>query len=468
MDRACRVVEMNRTGLDFFGRERSEVAAMPLAELAHPSDRALLGRLLDAALCGRTPARQEIRFVRPDGQEIVGGFSVAPVVRRSRRSRGAGVVAVVRDICHERALRLSLIQAEKLAAMGTLAAGVAHEVNNALQGIMSCLQQADAHGESAELIQVALDEARRAASVVARMRDFSRASDAARERVELGEIIETVVTMRAYALSGHNVELVACAQEPLPAVLGDCNQITQVLLNLVQNAEQALNGRVDGRIEVAADVRLGMVSIAVADNGPGIPLELRNRVFDPFFTTKPRGVGTGLGLTVVCSIIAAHGGTMEIHDTPGGGATVRFSIPVLADASRRRPAQPTAACAAAGVRGLRLLVVDDERTLRRAIGRYCRRHGVEVTEACSGEEALDLIRHRPFDALLLDVLMPGMGGLAVLQKLRSEVPALARQTLLMTGEAGPAGLGLARELGDRFLAKPFDLPELVARLSAIG
>lgn len=465
LDESGRIRSMNPAAVRLLARPEGELQGRSLIELVHPVQRAQVDRMLADTRRGAAPPRREIRFVRPDGSERVTGFNLAPLEDEA----GGTVLVVLRDMTHEHVVRQNLIQTEKMAAMGFLLSGIAHELNNPLAGIRASIQMVleDVDAEDRELLEMALRETDRAAGIVQRVRDFGRRGGE-RRRVNVNDLVKEVVELRAYASRNQNIALGHHCEPDLPEVHADPDELLQALMNLVQNAEQALLAKPEGerRITLATRRRDDVVELAVIDTGPGIPPEIRERVFDPFFTTKAPGEGTGLGLTVVHAIAEGHGGRVGVEETPGGGATVLLTLPISAPAGPAEAAAPRGAPVSAGVR---ILMVEDEPTIRDVVRRWCDRQGLHLTVAGDGRRALELIRQTPFDIVMLDLRMPGMDGREFFRRLQEEHPDLAGRVVFVTGDAVT---GETREFLERagrpVLLKPFDLAMLAERLAEVA
>jgi len=233
-----------------------------------------------------------------------------------------------------RQLQSQLIQSEKLAAIGKLAAGVAHEINNPLAGIMGftelLLKGGGLSAGQREDLQSILEQGQRCTRIVQNLLQFSRVKKGNSETVDLGLLLEAALQLLKYDLVHSNVEVQKHFPADLPAVRGDAAQLEQVYLNLISNARQALEGKKDGLIKISASLEAGQVILRFEDNGHGISPENLGRVFDPFFTTKPVGQGTGLGLSISYGIIQQHNGTLRVESQAGAGTTFIISLPVTA------------------------------------------------------------------------------------------------------------------------------------------
>jgi len=243
-----------------------------------------------------------------------------------------GVVASGRDVTNLKRLEAQLIQSEKLAAMGQMLAGVAHELNNPLTAILGVTELLRDHEGSDEVTRRQLDlahrQGRRAARIVQNLLDFSRPASPQKKLLDVASVLERALQLHEHSLRRHKIVVDYEAEPALPPVLGDANQLVQVFLNLVVNAEQAIcEVRESGRIQIRASASLGRLVVVVQDDGAGIRAEDRPRIFDPFFTTKRPGGGTGLGLSICASIVREHAGTIEVDTSPGEFTEVRVVLP---------------------------------------------------------------------------------------------------------------------------------------------
>ncbi|CAN5691834.1 hypothetical protein BH23GEM10_BH23GEM10_09120 [soil metagenome] len=381
------------------------------------------------------------------------------------------IICITHDVTAEIQREEHLRRAERLASIGTLISGVAHELNNPLHSITNfatlLLESADRRDEDREDLEIIRREAQRAAKIVADLRLLARQSQEVvpdRARVDLNDVVTHVIRTRAYALATHNIEVVQDLAPTLPAVWAERGQMEQVIINLVVNAEQAMNSVTgERRLTVRTRAHEDVVVLHVADTGPGIPPEQMDRLFDPFFPTKEPGKGTGLGLSLVYSIIAEHGGSVHA-DTAERGAVFRVELP-RAGQERRAAAVNSPDL----VRPLCVLVVDDEPSIRRALSRYLTRRGHEVHVAGDGAEALSMIETSvgcsPYDVILSDLRMPGLGGDELIDRLRAQGTGMDRRVVFLTGDAasGDAARVLA-ETNAPVIFKPVELAELARRV----
>ena len=290
-----------------------------------------------------------------------------------------------------------------------------------------------------------------------------------RQRVDLNNVVRHVLQVRGYSLDTHNVTVDTELNPALPAVLADRGQLEQILLNLVVNAEQALAGLPRPRLTLRTRTSERGVSVYVEDNGRGIPTSQLERVFDPFFTTKAPGEGMGLGLALVHGMVAEHGGKVHVESVADEGTIFRIDLPPAADGDGA--VAPAAAPGEGAPEVFRVLVVDDEDSIRRTLARYLVRRGHRVSVAAEGGEALRLLEEAQegFDVILSDVRMPGLSGDLLLARLRDRGDGMHRRLVFMSGDA------LGEQTADALSAcdvpvilKPFDMGAVAETVEAVG
>ena len=313
------------------GYEQKQVLGRPLDELVAASRRQVLKDAFAATLAGRQVDNLDLQILRGDGR--VGQFSVNLSPMRDEQGNVTSIVVVMSDVTDAASLQAKLVHAEKLAAVGQLVSGVAHEVNNPLTAILGF---ADLLMENTELpetarkdLRVILQEAQRTKQIVQNLLSFARQMPPKRKPVQLNAILRRTVQLRAYDFHSHGIEVTEQLDQDLPSVIGDSHQLQQVFLNILNNAYDAVRetGR-PARIEIMT-ARLGnFVEVSFRDNGQGISYP--DRIFDPFFTTKEVGKGTGLGLSICYGIVREHGGEILCHNNPDAdGATFVVRLPAM-------------------------------------------------------------------------------------------------------------------------------------------
>jgi two-component system NtrC family sensor kinase len=353
-----------------------------------------------------------------------------------------------------------LLQTEKIAAMGQLLAGVAHELNNPLLVIMghSSLLVDDAEGEPVPARAAKITEAaERCARIVRNFLGLARQQPPEREPTSLNQVVRDVMEVLGYSLRVDGIEVVLSLSTALPPLSADPHGLHQVLVNLGTNAHHAMRGAPPPRrltITTALDPAGPSAQLEVADTGPGIPPEIRARIFEPFFTTKPRGQGTGLGLSLCRGIIESHGGTLDVESEPGQGARFRVRLPL---APAPAVAQPLGKEAPAPLRGKAILVVDDEREVAGVVAELLEADGHTVEAVGNGALALEKIQQRSYDVILCDVRMPVLDGPGLYLELQRREPDLCRRIVFITGDGlNPETQAFLEQTRAPSLSKPFD------------
>jgi PAS domain S-box-containing protein len=472
-DRECRYTVWNPAMETISGFTAEEVLGRSAFEVFPFLEEIGEDRFFHAALAGERLVAEDRPYRIPTtGRQGFFEGHYAPI--RDGEGEVVGGLAVIRDITAQKealeALRMAqqqVVHTSKLAAMGELGAGIAHELNQPLAGIKMIVSLMQRHpersvGDYAEELRLVREQVDRMASIVDNMRGFARKSDFAPEAIGAREPVDGALTLMGEQLRLAEVEVVQEGPPVLPSVLADRVRLQQVFLNLLTNALQAVEaGAVSApRITLAARGVDDFVEYEVSDNGPGVPADVAARIFDPFFTTKPAGVGTGLGLSLVLTIVREHGGSVR-HETPAQGGA-RFVVRVPAAASPPERPSPASADPGPGAWGdarPRVLVVDDEEVVRDSVRHGLEALGCEPEVWASGEEALEAVARASFDLALVDLRMPGMGGLELCARLRGDQPSL--RVAVMSGFLSEAAREELAGLGvDVVLDKPFDLADL--------
>ncbi len=364
-----------------------------------------------------------------------------------------------------------LLQSEKMSSVGQLVSGVAHELNNPLTGIMGfaqLLMLRELEEPARKQVETIYAEAERASKIVSNLLTFARRRRAQKEPSNLNTLIERVLELRNYDLRVRNIDVALELDGALPETMVDANQIQQVFLNIIINAEQAMRGddEAAGRLRIRTNAERGNVVVAFEDSGPGMSAETVRRIFDPFFTTKDAGEGTGLGLTISYGIIDDHGGRIWAQSTPGRGTTFFVQLPVVAGIASR-PHPPAEAAPAAAVERRRILVVDDEESIQRLLTGVLEMDGHDVAVANNGREALDMVSRETFDLIITDIKMPVMGGTDLYKKLSEAGNPLARRVIFITGDTvAPDTRRFLEGVDNSVLAKPFRLRDVRESVAA--
>ena len=449
--------------------EASAMVGRPLLELVHPEDRELIRqRIAQAEASGGTPDGIG-RMLRRDGTTVV-------VEGRGMRLDFDGqpaIVVVASDVTERHAVFTRMALADRMLSVGTLAAGVAHEINNPLAYISSNLEVLAGDlphlqiGEGSrldpatlrELVSDALEGVSRVSTIVGSLRSLARPDRETRGPVDVLAVLATSIKMANNELR-HHARLVHEHEANLPLVEAEASRLGQVFLNLLLNAAQAIPeghaGSNEVRVRAARSEDGRHVRVAIRDTGAGIAPGDLGRIFDPFFTTKAPGSGLGLGLSISHQLVHAMGGEIAVESTVGRGSTFTVILPVASGgaASSGRDRAPEQS-------GIRVLLVDDEVGIGRAVTLLLAPE-TEVVAVTRAEDALaKLAGGEDFDVILCDLMMPDITGIELYERIARATPAMAERILFMTGGAftEPSRAFLDR-LGRPHLAKPFSEAQL--------
>lgn len=419
-------------------------------------------------------------------EELAMEGPVPQVIERSTRAivgengRRLGRVEVYREMSAQRMFQSRMMQTEKLAAIGQHVTAIVHELSNPLTTILVNAQRLvseEADGMRATLSQNILEESERATAILRQLLVLSRESLPERRRVSLNDLVDRTMELQRLALSGSHLRLVVEKQEGLPPIEGNYSQLQQVLMNLLQNAQQAIEySGTGGTIGVRTAFGGGSrVTLEVWDDGPGISGVIQARIFDPFFTTKPPGVGTGLGLAIVRGFVRQHGGTVTLLSPPHGGARFVVELPVAPAVGTHDDGKSAALLAGespppgdnfileqlpAG-EAPRILVLEDEPTVASLIADVLREEGMKVDVLLDGRQAVEQAGAESYDLAICDMRMPGMDGQRFYQALLQRQNPLHEHVLFVTGDLVASR---TQEFLERHhlthVAKPFRMEEL--------
>ena len=381
--------------------------------------------------------------------------------RRVQRETEIATEALQRE---SEALR-QLFHFERLASVGRLAAGAAHEINNPLaviSGKAQLLLMGEQDPSRVASLNAVIDQSMRISKIISDLMGYARPAEPEVADHNLQAMVDNAFYMAQHRLPDHHTETEIDIAEDLATLRVDARQIEQVLVNLFVNAIQAMEGLGKLTVQATHEESTNTVSIQVTDTGPGIPPEDLSRIFDPFFTTKREGEGTGLGLAVSHRIVESHGGRLTVASRVGQGTTFTLQLPYTAEGQGEVVRMPKSKIRKAGLRSgkKRVLLVDDERQLSDLIRDFLRDAGYVVEQAWDGVEAMGYLETKTYDLLILDIRMPRKDGLEVLEELRSFTTGLP--ILIITGLASNEEIDQAAAFGaERFLRKPFQLTELL-------
>jgi two-component system NtrC family sensor kinase len=469
---------------EVLGYDVADTQQMEFGGRTHPEDLPAVLALYKDIIAGKQIfASLEIRVRHKLGEWRRIRFNFSPL--SDENGNIEGVVLSGRDVTDLKRLEEQLIQAEKLAAMGQMLAGVAHELNNpltAILGVTELLRERPGADESTKRqLELTHRQARRAARIVQNLLEFSRPASPQKKPLDLNNILERTLQLHEHSLRRNNIEVDFQLSADLPGVVGDANQLIQIFLNLITNAEQAIREvRDSGRIQIRAGRSGNQLTITVQDDGVGIRPEALQRIFDPFYTTKRPGGGTGLGLSICMSIIREHGGNIEAETFPAGGSAFTIYLPVASGESLESPESTNSPsdigatlskmvrATADLLKGRAVLVLDDEESLRLLLQEGLSAQGLRVDGAATTEEALAFLGRSSYDVFLCDLHLSS-GGYAVdgreaasriLEAAGKQKPVL----VYMTGDLLESTSGAAGSNEPICLQKPFRISDVLALL----
>jgi two-component system NtrC family sensor kinase len=472
-----RITSWNAGAERLYGYPRAEVIGQSIALLIPPDRSDELPTILARLQRGERIEHFETVRMRKDGTHLEVSLTVSPIIDAAGHVVGASAIA--RDITARRQAeaqvqrqREALFQSEKLATMGQLLAGVAHELNNPLSVVMgqaALLQHAMRDKQQAEQAAKIVQAAERCARIVHNFLALARQQPPERQSVHLNQVVREVVELFAYSLRVDSVDVHFELAPDLPVVGGDRHQLHQVMVNLVTNAQQAMREVAGPRhltLATGVDAEGRQIWLEVRDTGPGVAAAAQEHIFKPFVTTKPPGMGTGLGLSLCQEIVEEHGGTIRLGQADPQGAVFRVTLPVAAPHGAALEAPPPVGVAA--IRGKRVLVVDDEPGIASVVAEVLALDGHVVEIAAHGGEALAKVRAHTYDLILSDIRMPEVDGPNFYRELARWDSQLLPRLMFLTGDTLNASTReFLEQTGVPCVRKPFTLAEIRAVVQQI-
>jgi len=408
-------------------------------------------------------------IARADGSEFPAEISAT--VLKDASNNPTGFITIIRDVTQrkqaeerEKQLQQELNLAGHLASIGEMASGVAHEINNPLTGVIGftqLLMNRDIPDDIREDLEVINKEAQRVAEIVSGLLAFAHQHKPGREQIDINQLILEVLKLRSHNMQVDNIQAVTHLAPDLPQTTADGNQLQQVFVNIILNAEKAMikeNG--GGQLSIKREQVDDIIRISLADDGPGISKENLDKIFNPFFTTSEAGQGTGLGLSICHGIITQHNGRIYAESELGKGATFIVELPLVADAEKK--IKPKVMAKETPKReGVKVLVVDDEKAILAFLNRLLAGWGYEVETVDNANDALDRLRSERYNLILMDIKMPVISGIELYNQLEVKDPSLTQRVMFITGDVMET---TTRKFLDRtgvpHIAKPFNIGQL--------
>jgi PAS domain S-box-containing protein len=477
VDLAGNVTFVNDSACRHLGYSREEMIGMKYRAYTDPEDVKTVYETFNRVYRTGEPVEGFAwKAVRKDGTAGFAEASVSPI--RNDKGDTVGFRCVGRDVTERkqmeeerRQLEQKAQMASRLATVGEMASGIAHEINNPLTGVIGyaqLLMGKDIPGDIKNEVKVIHDGAQRVAGVVKRLLTFARQQKPQRDYVSINELIETTLAFRTYELETNSIKVSTYFAPELRATIADGAQLQQVFLNLIVNAETEMKlAHGKGKLSIRTEAIDDTMRISFKDNGPGIAKENMARLFDPFFTTREVGQGTGLGLSVCHGIIAEHNGQIYAESKRGQGATFIVELPIVTRPQQLGLAEPELEESQEAAKA-RILVVDDEPVIRDFLSHVLTDEGHEVETVDNAEDALEKVETERYSLILLDIKMPGMSGIELYNHFKKTAQSLARRVVFITGDVMGADTTafLSRTKAPR-IDKPFDAEQLKKEIKRI-
>jgi PAS domain S-box-containing protein len=404
------------------------------------------------------------RSLKDSNGNVVGALAAAQDITEHKKMEEEG-----------RKLRDKAEMSSRLAAVGEMAAGIAHEINNPLTGVLGFSQllaeRQDLPEDVKEQLQIVAEGSDRVKDIVRRMLTFARQTKPVRTSVNIHELIDNTLEIRSYVLRTANIEVVKHLDPDLPWIVVDPGQMQQVFLNLIVNAEYSMKkAHQKGTLVITTEKMDGHILITFKDDGTGMSQDTKDKLFNPFFTTKDVGEGTGLGLGLSRSIILEHGGTIEVESQPGKGAMFVITLPVNSvDAVAVQKPKTDSHTSPENFRSAHILVVDDEETIRSLVSTLLTQSGHTVDATGDATEALARLDSAVYDLVLMDIRMPGMSGMELYGKITEKHPELADKFIFITGDTSDTTTRAFLEQNKlSYITKPFDRETLLKKVNVLS
>ncbi len=468
LDKKGVLLDCSKALLETFGRSKEEMIGKPIHDFQKEESRKLAPAAL-AKVAREGSIQGERDFITKDGKVITIGFSAHT---EYDEDRGETVIkSAARDITErkhaeerERKLQQELQLASRLATVGEMAAGIAHEINNPLTGVIGFAQlltKKDIPDDIRKDVEIIHEGAQRVASITRRLLTFARRQGQELAHININDVIETTLAMRAYKMESSNIKVTTELDPELPWTIADASQLQQVFLNIILNAEtEMITTHSGGNLLIKTERIDDTIRVSIKDDGRGIAKKNLEKIFDPFFTTREVGDGVGLGLSVCHGIVTGHGGKIYAESKLGKGTTCIVELPIVTKAKQLKLAEPAAA-EPERIPGARILVVDDDPIVQKFLAEILSEEEYEVEIIENGDDALERLESEDYDVILLDVKLPSISGIEIYKHFQKRAKSLARRVVFITGDVmGKDTMAFLSRTRAPYITKPFDAEQI--------
>lgn len=469
----------NNRFVDLTGYSPEEAYRLNFLDLVAPQYKELVATNYERRLGGENISPYEIEVIKKDGGRVTAEITASRIEYEGRLA----TLVIVRDITEPKRLREQLLQSEKLAAIGQLVSGVAHELNNPLASVLGfsqlILMRSNLDEKTRSYLKKVYSEAERTTHIVRNLLAFARQHKPGKVYIDANQVLDQTLALRSYELRVNNIEVIKEFTLDLPWIFGDEHQLKQVFLNIIINAEQAMLETYGcGKLVVRTACKISnpgfqqgsepIIQIQFTDSGPGIPKANLSRIFDPFFTTKGLGKGTGLGLSISYGIIQEHNGKIYAESEEGKGASFIIELPIGHE-DAVESADGTVEHDVGKIEPKHVLIIDDEPEIVELVSYTLRDEGHKIEGALNVNQALEKLKDGHFDLIISDLKMPKLGGKDLYFLLKEQRPDLLKNLIFMTGDViSPQTEAFFKETGIIYINKPFSLDELIRTILRIG
>lgn len=465
-------IQVNRMACQKLGFTREELLKKSPVDIAGPQGRDIIHQMLKKLL--------EEKYTNYETVQVAKDSTIIPVENSSHLFRLRGrpaVLSITHDIterlqagAEKKELEQKAQAARRLATIGELASGIAHEINNPLTGVIGfsqlLMQKDNIPDDIRKHLEIINDNSQRVADIVRRLLTFAHPEKPQREYVSISDIVSDSLAVRAYEMEVSNIKIITELDPDLPDTMADSGQLHQVFLNIIINAEKSMKMTYGKHnLWVRTEKVVNAIRISFKDDGIGIAKENLDKIFDPFFTTGDIGEGTGLGLSICLGIVSQHNGRIYAVSEPDKGVTFIVELPIVTKMEskpvRKAPvSQPKKSVQA------RILVVDDEPVVRQFLKQALISEGYDVEMVADTTKALALLNQKRYSLVLLDIKMPGMNGIELYKHISDIAHSLARRVIIITGDVmGEETREFLSQTKVPYITKPFDAEELKKKIN---